>query len=146
MVVRQEIRRLSEKLVELDPGAMALAGQQTRSVLGKAPLIYPTRAWKSRRFVVQLYEEPHRVRLSVQRAGANAYIRPQNRDRRPISWEELMEVKRDVGFGDCWAVEVYPPEEDAVNVSDMRHLWLVDDVPFAWRRSDGPNFFNNREA
>jgi hypothetical protein len=98
----------------------------------------PVRAWRSRQFVVQLYNIPSEgvQRLSVQRTGANRYIREQNRNRRPISWEELMAVKAALGFDSWWAVELYPPVQHAINVADMRHLWLLPEAPqFGWRRS-----------
>lgn len=95
----------------------------------------PVRAWRSRNFMVQLYDLPGEgaLRLSIQRSLAAWPIRERNRDRRPISWEELMTIKAAVGFGDRWAVEIFPPDADAVNVADMRHLWLLEGAPaFGW--------------
>ena len=51
-----------------------------------------------------------------------------------IGWEELMAVKRDCGFGDRWAVEIYPPDAHIVNVANMRHLWITQEPQFAWRK------------
>jgi hypothetical protein len=48
-----------------------------------------------------------------------------------ITWDELQAIKRHVGCGDCWAVEVYPPDAEVVDVANIRHLWLLP--------SDGPN-------
>jgi hypothetical protein len=95
----------------------------------------PTNVWKNRHFLVQLFEFEAVPRLSVQRTGANAAIRPANRDLRPISWDELMQVKRHVGFASRWAVEIYPPESQVVDDAPMRHLWLLTEAPaFGWRR------------
>lgn len=43
----------------------------------------------------------------------------------PLSWEELQEGKRDLGFGDCLAVEIYPPDAEVVNEANIRHLWVL---------------------
>jgi hypothetical protein len=75
----------------------------------------PCRAWVSRNFVVQLFDFEECPRLSIQRSGCSALIRERNRDVRPISWDDLMEVKAAVGYGDAWAVEVYPPESEVVD-------------------------------
>lgn len=95
----------------------------------------PRRAWMSRNFVVQLYDFEEYPRLSVQRSGCSALIRERNRDVRPISWDDLMEVKAAVGYGDSWAVEVYPPDSEVVDVAMMRHLWILPEAPpYAWRK------------
>lgn len=53
-----------------------------------------------------------------------------------ISWDELQELKRQAGFGDRWAVEVYPADESVVNVANMRHLWLMPEpLLWAWNAS-----------
>jgi hypothetical protein len=51
-----------------------------------------------------------------------------------ITWDELMAVKRGIGFADLWMTEVYPPDEDIVNVGNMRHLFLVHQPPYAWSK------------
>lgn len=93
----------------------------------------PKRVWRSRGFLVQAYGEiPGHVRLSICRAELD-------RDGQwtaNISWEELQELKRQAGFGDYDAVEVFPRDCDVVNVANMRHLWVVPEgIPFAWRGS-----------
>jgi hypothetical protein len=44
-------------------------------------------------------------------------------------------IKNAVGYQDRDAVEVYPSQTDVVNVSNMRHLWILPEkLDFAWRR------------
>ncbi len=63
-------------------------------------------------------------RLSIRRADG----------REGVTWDELMAVKAEIGLAERWAVEVYPPDADVVNVANMRHLWLLDGRPiYAWR-------------
>jgi hypothetical protein len=87
------------------------------------------RVWRNRSFLVQLFDEGD-GRLTINRAE----LAPNGQGwAEGISWDELMEVKADVGFGDCWAVEVYPPDDQIVNVANMRHLWLLPERPsFSW--------------
>lgn len=50
------------------------------------------------------------------------------------TWDDLMRVKAQCGYGENWAIEIFPPICEIVNVANMRHLWLLDDAPaFAWR-------------
>lgn len=53
-----------------------------------------------------------------------------------FSWETLQQLKRECGYGDHDAVEVYPRDCDVVNVANMRHLFLIDGLPFVWRRKE----------
>lgn len=78
--------------------------------------------WLSRSFLVQIFTEDSGVRLSVNRVS----IAGNGRWKDEISWEELQEIKRTVGYGDQYAIEVYPPEKDIVNVANMRHLWVLN--------------------
>lgn len=53
-----------------------------------------------------------------------------------ITFDELMQLKRECGRGDLDALEVYPADFDLVNVANMRHLFIVPGgVSFAWRNS-----------
>lgn len=51
-----------------------------------------------------------------------------------ITWDELMEIKRQCGFGDRLAVEIYPPDEHIVNVANMRHLFICNEINVPWWR------------
>lgn len=87
--------------------------------------------WLSRYFLVQVFQENNDIiRLSVSRTmiGLDGHWE-QN-----LSWDELMEVKRQVGHGNTYGVEVYPPEKDIVNVANMRHLWLLPVAVCGWRK------------
>jgi hypothetical protein len=91
--------------------------------------------YRSKGFLVQVFGEPEPVvaRLSVLRTA----IKRDGSWQEGITWEEMQRIKREVGYGDFDAVEVYPPDVDVVNVANMRHLWVLRDglLPFAWRKS-----------
>lgn len=88
--------------------------------------------WLSRDYLVQVFLEAHAaLRISVSRTA----IRPDGRWEDGITWDALQEIKRAIGLGDRWAVEVYPADSALVNDANMRHLWVLFEAPeFAWRR------------
>ena len=87
--------------------------------------------WRSREYLVQVFEPKNGgQRMTVSRTSVEAGMW-----RDGISWDELQLLKRQCGFGDFWAVEIYPADADIVNVSNMRHLWILAFPPdFAWRK------------
>lgn len=91
----------------------------------------PIAVWRSRDFLVQEFIEGDGCRrLSVNRTTCG-------RDGRwdaDISWDELQLIKRQVGYGNHYAVEIYPLDRDVVNVANMRHLWVLSTpLPIGWR-------------
>lgn len=90
---------------------------------------YLMQAWRSRNYVVQLYDEPNRVkRLSVCRARRSPQGWVDG-----ITWDELQTIKHELGFGDLYGVEVYPRDRDVINVANFRHLWLLPEpLPIGW--------------
>ncbi|UXE04726.1 hypothetical protein SEA_NETTUNO_60 [Gordonia phage Nettuno] len=92
------------------------------------------KVWQSRDFLAVLFRDGDHRRLTVNRTQFDTRT---NTWREGISWDELMTVKAECGFADAWAVEVYPPADQTVNVAAMRHLWLLDSAPsYAWKRGD----------
>lgn len=93
-----------------------------------------SRVWRSRGFLVQGFPEPEPVviRLSILRTALDTGGGWQQ----DITWEELQRLKREAGFGDFEAVEVFPQDTDVVNVANIRHLWVFPAgyLPFIWRR------------
>lgn len=86
----------------------------------------PIKVWRSRKYLVQLYDEstatyPGMMRLSILRAT----MKPDGRWEDGLTWDELQGIKREIGFGDMYAVEVYPRDADLINVANIRHLWLL---------------------
>lgn len=100
----------------------------------------PLMVWRDADFLATLYPVPGSVamkRLTVVRAaGVSMDGRGRIVYRDGITWDDLMQVKRACGFGDVWAVEIYPDDKDLVDVANMRHLWLMREAPaFAWRKT-----------
>ena len=81
-----------------------------------------TGVFLSAKYLAQVFDEPH----GVQRISANrTTARPDGRWDDAITWDEMQEIKRQIGMGDKYAIEVYPRDCDIVNVANMRHLWIL---------------------
>jgi hypothetical protein len=87
--------------------------------------------FRSKKYLVQLYHEKEGIiRLSVCRTEVNNKLQWKDN----ITWDELQKIKKECGFAQCDAVEIYPAEKDLVNVANMRHLWVLSTpIMFAWR-------------
>lgn len=90
--------------------------------------------WVSRKYLVQAHDEGNGVvRLSVNRSTIDT--RMNYRD--GLSWDELQKIKHDVGYGDRYAVEIYPRDEDVINVANIRHLWVLESpLNIGWRKGE----------
>jgi len=86
---------------------------------------------RSREFLVQIHEEPAgMLRMSVNRTAWCERAGGWGED---ITWYDLQRLKREAGYGQRWAVEIYPDDHAVVNVANMRHLWLLSEPPvYAW--------------
>lgn len=86
----------------------------------------PLRVWLSNEYLAVLYKQraDGNRRLTVNRTRRNG------RDWRDgITWDELQRIKNECLGDDVWCVEVYPSQDKLVNVSNMRHLWVLDGPP-----------------
>lgn len=94
--------------------------------------IIPFSVWRSRKYLVQGFHEGNGiVRLSIGRTT----MLPNGRWDDGLLWDELQEIKRQVGYGDKQAVEIFPEERNVVNVANMRHLWVLPGrLSFGWVR------------
>ncbi|NPU91418.1 MAG: hypothetical protein HPY82_05840 [Gammaproteobacteria bacterium] len=90
--------------------------------------------WVSRDFLVQVFSESNGIRrLSVNRAK-----RKGSKWADQITWDELWEIKKQVGYPDSYAIEIFPRRADLVNVANMRHLWVLPEpLQVGWFRTCG---------
>jgi len=95
----------------------------------------PIEVWLSDFAMAQIYapqEGGQRItvnRLQVERVRDNGEVIFKG----GISWDRLQAIKHQIGFGDRWAVELYPPEDQVINVANMRHLFLTTTPDFGWK-------------
>lgn len=93
----------------------------------------PLAVWRSKDYLAVLYRQKAdgKRRLTV-----NSVRHMPSRKRKSgidwrdgITWDELQRIKNETLGPDVWCVEVYPAQDDVVDVSNMRHLWLLDEPP-----------------
>lgn len=122
-------RRLLVKESASRPATLQQVPREQWPAVAPAHLI---EVWRSRGFLVQIYTEPSDFqRMSVCRAFHNGDSWVDQ-----VTWDELMQLKRECGRGDKDALEVYPADVDIVNVANMRHLFFPPTpVIFKWKRS-----------
>lgn len=101
---------------------------------------YPVELWRSRHYLVAVFEEAQVDDRAVWRLSINRVtVGADGRWEQGIPWEELQRCKREVGFGDSYALEVYPRDRDVVNVANMRHLWVLSaPLGIGWFDGRGP--------
>ena len=102
--------------------------------------------WLSGRLMVQVYEPrdgSQRLTFSRPYLNRDGTDPGPHRNANPgrwedgITWDELQAAKSDIGFGDRWALEVFPPDEHVVDVANMRHLFVVAEAPaWVWRKRE----------
>lgn len=91
----------------------------------------PREVWRNNNFLVQVYDETGGIlRVSVNRVVAGR----KGKWLDGITWENLMEIKRQIGRGQEYAVEVLPRDRDIVNVANMRHFWILPAPVCGWTR------------
>jgi hypothetical protein len=97
----------------------------------RLPLCYPgdtlLAAWESQAYAVQWFAAPPFNGIECTRLAISRYPLSDGGflwEDHPFSWEELMRIKTELGFGGVYGVEVYPSIADTVNASNHRHLWL----------------------
>jgi hypothetical protein len=93
----------------------------------------PVRVLRSRDFLMQVYDErDFFIILSVCRTD----LQSDGQWRQDITWEELQDLKKQAGYGERCAVEVYPNDSDVVNVANLRHLFVLPKgTHLGWRPS-----------
>jgi hypothetical protein len=91
---------------------------------------FALRAYRSRRFLLVVWDQGGVIRLSVMRTE---WDERKQRNRDDITWDDLQRLKGEVGYGDRCAVELFPPDDQVVNVANMRHLFITPCPIFMWR-------------
>ena len=87
--------------------------------------------WKNGNFLVQVFRDDCGLRVSVNSVVAGKKGMWVD----GITWEQLMEIKRLIGRGEEYAVEVLPRDCEIVNVANMRHFWILPEPVCGWFRS-----------
>jgi hypothetical protein len=125
--------RNQRRILEKENAALPLTLQEVPRSEWPTQRTHILRVFRSRNLLVQEYQAPApaKVRLSICRTS----IGNNGRWLDGISWDELQQIKRECGYGDADAVEVFPADADVVNVANMRHLWVMaEPLKFSWKK------------
>ena len=79
------------------------------------------KVWVNNQYLVQEFKEGRNTRLSINRTQ----LQPDGHWKQEISWDDIQSIKNQLGYGNRYAIEIYPREQDVVNVANMRHLWVL---------------------
>ena len=130
MTINRAERRAANKLnrQRLPKELTELPRHQWPAVRTSVPHIA---VYVSREYLVQIFDEGKGIkRITVNRVDMKGKTWNDG-----ITWDELQRIKAEVGYGAEWAVEVFPADDQVVNVSSMRHLWVLPEPPaFAWQK------------
>ncbi len=125
----KQIRKAIEKENRSRPTLLTLVPRNQWPEEGRVDSMIEV--WISSRYLAQVFSEGNDVfRISVNRTILDEHGQWQQN----LSWDELMEVKRQIGRGESYAVEVLPPDADIVNVANMRHFWILPVPVCGWKR------------
>lgn len=86
----------------------------------------PLGVWVDNEFLAVLYEQraDGSRRLTVNRRRRNG------KDWRDgITWDDLQRIKNECLGPETWCIESYPSESALVNVSNQRHLFVLNEPP-----------------
>jgi len=93
------------------------------------------RVWVSQKYIVELHHEGDGLlRMAVNRTST----RPDGRLDDNLTWDELQRIKSKIGFGGLYAVEVYPADNEVVNIGNRRHLWILPAPLVGWVKGAKP--------
>lgn len=73
--------------------------------------------------------------------GEFAHLSFKTHDKAPRhDWREMQRIKNELCGEECWAVEMFPPEDQLVDTSNQYHLWVFRTFKFG----DGLGFTDGR--
>lgn len=111
-------------------GVMILGERMQRIPMEKWPVVALESdvldVWQSRDYLAVLYQQKAN---GWKRLTVNSVRRKGGTWRDGITWDELQRIKNECLGEDVWCIENYPAQSKLVNVSNMRHLFVLDGMP-----------------
>lgn len=86
----------------------------------------PAHVWCSKHYLVQMFDEQPFQGIETRRLSVNRVtLKADGHWEENLTWDELQSIKHEIGFGEWYGLEIYPPDRHVVNVANLRHLWLL---------------------
>lgn len=87
-------------------------------------------------YLVQVFDEEFNG-IKAQRLSVNSTKHTGGTWQDKIPWDDLYEIKNKIVGYSAYAVEIYPRSVDLVNVSNMRHLWVLSEpLAVGWHNQE----------
>lgn len=80
--------------------------------------------WRNKKFSVILWKVPAGEKMTISR---NEWDSKTRRYEDGITWDEIQEIKRELGYGERTGVEFFPPDSELINIANVRHIWFLPD-------------------
>lgn len=111
-----------------------LTREDCKNITGIEPPEQLIKAYMSKEFLVQLYQEKNKpLRITINKTTVTSTGNWEDN----ITWDEIQKIKNEIGFENKDCVEIYPAEKNIVNVANMRHIWVMEDLlDFSWKNKD----------
>lgn len=84
--------------------------------------------YRSKKYTVILWKQgiDHTLLLGQKFSiSRNEWDSKDRRYKDGLTWDEIMDIKREMGFGERTAIEYYPADSEVVNLANMRHIFLI---------------------
>jgi len=126
-VQKKHIKSLNKYSDNLEPISLEDYNNQSSEKLPNNLI----KAYVSKKYLVQLYQEKNKpLRISISRNTIDVAMKWHD----GITWDEIQSIKNEIGFEDHDCVEVYPAQKNIVDVANMRHIWVMDELLlFSWK-------------
>ncbi len=118
-VLAERVRKYGARMERVPDDELAQANENCAL---KFSGVAPRRScWISWFFFVQVYEgQDGIIRLAITRNELDETGEWKD----GITWDEIQQIKREIGYGELDAVEIFPADSRLVYVANVRHLWV----------------------
>ena len=121
---RRALAKVKQKWIATLPDVLTLVPEDDPTIPFSSHASDMRQVWRSKKFTVIVWDVPAGTKLSIQRNEWNPTTRRYNDG---ITWDEIMEIKRAIGYGDEQGIEFFPRDSEIINIANVRHLWILPD-------------------
>lgn len=121
---RRALEKVKRQLIASYPDTLEVVPENDLNIPYSSHPQGIDKIYRSKKYTVSVWNVPAGKKLSISR---NEWDSHTGRYKDQITWDEIMEIKRQVGFGEQNAVEFYPPDSEVINIANVRHIWLLPD-------------------
>ena len=121
---RRALAKVKQKLIASYPDKLTLVDENDPNLPYSSHPEDILEIWRSKKYLVIVWKVPAGKKLSISRQEWNPTER---RYKDGITWDEIMEIKHDIGMGNKTGIEFFPADDEVMNLANVRHIWIVPD-------------------